>query len=286
LLTESGLKNTSFSRRLSSPVHLSKASRLRGETVTSRQVASSTFDIERCQFTGISEADEPGGAVRSTDAVRVVNTLFRNCQGKSGGVISSISALSLYFTTFEECRAEQGVAMDLRTEDSHSCDAILTLVTDVSPELFGAIYRQARGEFYTMSSNLTRPRGDKCVGCMEAKFGSMAMKYCVLTESSADSHNGGVCCRDFESLAIDCCFFDRCRHTLNEEVASAPPKGIDYLFADPMGCPVGGAARARPHKKRFNRKEWIIKKNAMQRKLGQKVANDSKYTGRSRRRWI
>jgi hypothetical protein len=58
------------------------------------------------------------------------------------------------------------------------------------------------------------------------------------------------------------------------------------LSADPKGCPVAGAARARPHKERFNRKEWIIKKKAMQRKLGQKVANNSKYTGRSRRRWI
>jgi 18S rRNA (guanine1575-N7)-methyltransferase len=70
------------------------------------------------------------------------------------------------------------------------------------------------------------------------------------------------------------------------EVGGAPPEGIDRLFADPKGCPVAGAARARLHKERFNRKEWIINKKAMQRKLGLKVANDSKYTGRSRRRWI
>jgi len=38
--------------------------------------------------------------------------------------------------------------------------------------------------------------------------------------------------------------------------------------------------------KGFNKKEWIIKKKERQRLLGVKVAHDSKYTGRSRRRWI
>jgi hypothetical protein len=64
---------------------------------------------------------------------------------------------------------------------------------------------------------------------------------------------------------------------------AAPPEGIDRLIADSKGCPVAGAARAQSHKKRFKRKEWIVKKKAMQRKLGQKVTNDSKYKGRSRK---
>jgi hypothetical protein len=65
-LAESGLQKASFSRFLWSSVHLSQSLRLRGEVVTSRQVPSSDFDIERCQFSDISEADEPGGAVRCT----------------------------------------------------------------------------------------------------------------------------------------------------------------------------------------------------------------------------
>jgi 18S rRNA (guanine1575-N7)-methyltransferase len=55
------------------------------------------------------------------------------------------------------------------------------------------------------------------------------------------------------------------------------------------GCPNIGvdAWRHSNHKKKgFDRKEWILKKKERQRLLGKKVANDSKYTGRSRRRWI
>lgn len=41
------------------------------------------------------------------------------------------------------------------------------------------------------------------------------------------------------------------------------------------------------HKKKgFNRKEFIKKKKERRRLLGKKTANDSKYSGRSRRRWI
>lgn len=55
-----------------------------------------------------------------------------------------------------------------------------------------------------------------------------------------------------------------------------------------VGCPTVGTFKAGndSHKKGFNKKEWIMKKKERQRMLGKKVANDSKYTGRSRRRWI
>jgi 18S rRNA (guanine1575-N7)-methyltransferase len=70
------------------------------------------------------------------------------------------------------------------------------------------------------------------------------------------------------------------------EVGGVSPDGIEEPFA-PAGCPVIPAVKARKKgKDAFNRKEWILKKKERQRKLGQKVANDSKYTGRSRRRWI
>jgi 18S rRNA (guanine1575-N7)-methyltransferase len=68
------------------------------------------------------------------------------------------------------------------------------------------------------------------------------------------------------------------------EVGGAPVEGVDRMFAGSKGCRVDRSAH--PLKKGFNRKQWIIKKKERQRKLGQKVANDSKYTGRSRRRWV
>jgi 18S rRNA (guanine1575-N7)-methyltransferase len=69
------------------------------------------------------------------------------------------------------------------------------------------------------------------------------------------------------------------------EVGGVAPDSVEEAFA-PAGCPVIPALRAKKAAKDgFNRKEWILKKKERQRKLGQTVAGDSKYTGRSRRRW-
>jgi 18S rRNA (guanine1575-N7)-methyltransferase len=69
------------------------------------------------------------------------------------------------------------------------------------------------------------------------------------------------------------------------EVGGVVPDEVEEAFA-PAGCPVVPALRPKKGgKDAFNRKEWILKKKERQKKLGQKVANDSKYTGRSRRRW-
>jgi 18S rRNA (guanine1575-N7)-methyltransferase len=69
------------------------------------------------------------------------------------------------------------------------------------------------------------------------------------------------------------------------EVGGVAPDGVEQVFTT-EGCQVAPALRHRKGKDGFNKKEWIMKKKERQRKLGQKVANDSKYTGRSRRRWI
>jgi 18S rRNA (guanine1575-N7)-methyltransferase len=69
------------------------------------------------------------------------------------------------------------------------------------------------------------------------------------------------------------------------EVGGVSPDGVDEQFAA-AGCTVVPALHHKARgKEGFNRKEWILKKKERQKKLGQKVANDSKYTGRSRRRW-
>lgn len=65
--------------------------------------------------------------------------------------------------------------------------------------------------------------------------------------------------------------------------------GTDQVVIDKAqpGCLNVDAQRTmkRHGKKVFNKKEWITKKKERQRLLGKKVANDSKYTARSRRRW-
>ena len=71
------------------------------------------------------------------------------------------------------------------------------------------------------------------------------------------------------------------------EVGGISPDQLDEAFAAAPGCLNVEAGRRYDRKKKgFNKKEWILKKKERQRLLGKKVANDSKYTGRSRRRWI
>lgn len=55
-----------------------------------------------------------------------------------------------------------------------------------------------------------------------------------------------------------------------------------------VGCPTVKSFNqgARKQSNKFDKKEWIMKKKERQRLLGKEVAKDSKYTGRSRRRWI
>ncbi|KAH0789550.1 putative 18S rRNA (guanine-N(7))-methyltransferase [Histomonas meleagridis] len=76
-------------------------------------------------------------------------------------------------------------------------------------------------------------------------------------------------------------------HWLILEVGGVTPDGLDAVLQQNSGCQNVKAFRPRKSgKKGFNRKEWILKKKERQRLLGKKVANDSKYTGRSRRRWF
>ena len=71
------------------------------------------------------------------------------------------------------------------------------------------------------------------------------------------------------------------------DVGGVSPEQLEAAFQSQPGClNIESVRRHERKKKGFNRKEWIIKKKERQRLLGKKVANDSKYTGRSRRRWI
>ena len=75
-------------------------------------------------------------------------------------------------------------------------------------------------------------------------------------------------------------------HWLILEVGGVDPNSTEEeLTFNRNECQNVNAFKPRhSNKKGFNRKEWILKKKERQRLLGKKTANDSKYTGRSRRR--
>ena len=68
-------------------------------------------------------------------------------------------------------------------------------------------------------------------------------------------------------------------HITNSVQSNGPVVGCRYI-------PSFNRPDHNSKKKGNTKKEWIIKKKERQKLLGKKVANDSKYTGRSRRRWI
>ena len=76
-------------------------------------------------------------------------------------------------------------------------------------------------------------------------------------------------------------------HWLVLEVGGVSPDSVDEKVT-PYGCVNVDSFRTHHNqrKKGFNRVEFIKKKKERRRLLGKKTANDSKYTGRSRRRWI
>lgn len=76
-------------------------------------------------------------------------------------------------------------------------------------------------------------------------------------------------------------------HWLVLEVGGVSPDSVEEKFT-PYGCVNVDSFRPQNnHKKKgFNRIEFIKKKKERRRLLGLKTANDSKYSGRSRRRWV
>lgn len=76
-------------------------------------------------------------------------------------------------------------------------------------------------------------------------------------------------------------------HWLVLEVGGVSPDAAEDKFTS-YGCVNVDSFKSYggQKKKGFNRIEFIKKKKERRRLLGKKTANDSKYTGRSRRRWI
>jgi hypothetical protein len=79
----------------------------------------------------------------------------------------------------------------------------------------------SKGNFEINSCNMTHPRADNCVGAIEAKFGSMEMRFTLITDSSAHAHHGAMCVRLLDQLTIEFCLFANISHCTDEYEAAA-----------------------------------------------------------------
>jgi hypothetical protein len=112
--------------------------------------------------------------------------------------------------------------MDLRTEDeNHELRLNFSLFVSNSADFFGLVYRWSSGLFQGTSDNMTKCYVQHCVACMETKAGPITMTFCILWESHAVSHNGGLCMRNHESILIERCVFAKCRHKTSENDVGA-----------------------------------------------------------------
>jgi hypothetical protein len=103
------------------------------------------------------------------------------------------------------------------------------------------------GLFQVTSDNMTKSRVGECVACMETKAGVMAMRFCIVWDSHAVGHNGGLCVRNHESILIERCVFAKCRHKRSENDVGAAllvyenPFESSVADADFLDCDGDGA---------------------------------------------
>jgi hypothetical protein len=216
----------SFSYILSSATRVSE---LKDSQPTSRTASSSDLRVSRCQFARI-QSEQVGGAVYCSGSLTVFNSRFDSCQAKQGGAISCTGALRLDMATFSQCRALEGGAVEVRTEHNRDCGIVLSLFARNVADYFGSVYRMSRGLFRVLSVNFTRWHCQRCVGCMEGKYGTFELRHSLVSESAAASHNGGICTRLFDTISIEYCHFLRNAHISNENDAAAALLFYDNAF--------------------------------------------------------
>lgn len=214
------LPPAAFPRLLPTSPRLS-LSHLADMVVTRRKSYASDSEVHRCEFINISNPDASGGAIRSSARIRIVNTLFRGCDARSGGAIALSNSASLQLVTADCCSAGDSGAVEMRTEETHTCDFTLTLFIDVSANYYGAVYRNSWGKFLVESSNFTRPSASSCVGCMEADYGGMTMQFSVVCGAVAGRHNGALSTRHLYYLRIESCRFEVCAQVSRKAASAA-----------------------------------------------------------------
>jgi hypothetical protein len=143
---------------------------------------------------------------------------------------------------------------------------------------FGALHCRGAGALAARGANFTDTAATECVGCLEAGGGDARLRGCVLLRSHARAHNGALCTRALDSLAVVACVFDNCSHTSDEADAAAcllayeNPADSGVADTDFVACAMDGARTIAV----ASGAEMIVVhcrfSGARQRELGQRVA--------------
>jgi hypothetical protein len=235
-----------FVNFLSSPIRIASALDFSDRTFSARTQFSQPARIEKCQFIHCQAQAGDGGAIVTSAACYIVNSLFDECQGHHGGAISSEGGIDVQYVTFRSCVAAQGGAFDVRTTVTDDQPIILTVFCKTTGDYFGAFYSMAPSTREIVSSNFSQVSARQCVGTTEAKFGSFKMSFSMIVESSAASHNGGFCVRELEELKMTHTLILNCRHQSSEEMAAA----VLIIYENPyessiIGCSFVSTGRDR-----------------------------------------
>jgi hypothetical protein len=190
------------------------------EIITDHQTYRATnIEIEFCQFLKIQPGGGSGGAFESSAPVKLFNTLFEECQALEGGAIGCTNSLSMDLISIRSCIARASGALFIRGEWA-SANFTRCHFFNERAELFGVLFRFSKSDFTITSCNFTHCRAERCCGCLETKFGPMELKFSVVCESSAVTHNGAICTRQLDELTYEFCQFANISHC-SDEVESA-----------------------------------------------------------------
>jgi hypothetical protein len=208
---------TRFSCFLSSSIRFDQSLSSPKEFTTPSSFNLDVVDLEQCAFSSITSS-----AITSSVLLTLYNCIFTRCESSStGGAVATNSSLVLSFVTANSCSARFGGVLHQSYQRECSLSINLCLFANASAHYFGALYRNAPGEFTLDSTNMSHLKVEHCVGCMEVKGGSLSMRFSVIEDSVARAHNGAVCTRELTRTLFERCIWAHCKHVSNESDAAA-----------------------------------------------------------------
>jgi hypothetical protein len=193
----------------------------KGQVTVRWVIHSRPAEIETCVFRNLGDRSTDGGAIQSYVSVSLSNCLFDACCGWLGGAVTTNSSLVCGFTSLFNCSAHKGGAFNIMQETAEDVLIANTIFVGNRGDFYGMMHRIGHSPLSMSSINNSMSRANECVGLFEVKSGAVEMKFCVIDQSVAKCHNGGICTRFLDTLTVDHCVFSRCAHKTTESATGA-----------------------------------------------------------------
>ncbi|KAK8853824.1 hypothetical protein M9Y10_016367 [Tritrichomonas musculus] len=209
--------NSVFDHLLNRAIEIESSNILSYQVPLGRSIFSLDYThVDNCIFKHISNPSNFGGALMTFSGLEIQNSLFLQCFALEGGALSCHEDFSMLHVTFQNCNSKsQSGTFDRRAgSEKYKCDIELCTFYRCRSEYFGAFYNlNQRGSFDMKYNNISQITASQCVGCFEVCGSLSNFKFMIISECSANVHNGCIVMRGPKSLKFDYCLFYECSHS-------------------------------------------------------------------------